>query len=80
MPKLTNRAYKDLSNLPPPLADKARAIIDRLDEDPTRGKKLKGPLQGMRSARLGRSHRIIYSTAPGAVIVRTIVPRKDVYR
>lgn len=80
MPKLTNRAYEDLNNLPPPLADKARAIIGRLDENPTLGKKFKGPLKGMRSARLGRTHRIIYSIAPGAVIVRTIRPRKDAYR
>lgn len=80
MPRLTNRAKKDLGKLPSNIASKAHAIIERLDDDPTLGRKLLGALRGKRSARLGRSHRIIYTAATGDVIVLTIGPRRDVYR
>lgn len=80
MPQLTNRARKDLEALPPPLKEKALEIIKRLDHEPARGKKLSGRLKSKRSARLGRSHRIIYSAASGSIIVLTIGARKDVYR
>ncbi len=80
MPKLTRRARKDLDALPPTIAAKAEEIIRRLDDEPTLGKKLLGPLQGKRSARLGRSHRIIYTTGPGDVVVLTVAARKDAYR
>lgn len=80
MPKLTRRANKDLAQLPPALASKAREVLRRLDEEPSLGKKLKGPLADRRSARLGRSHRILYTTNDDSVVVLTIVPRKDAYR
>lgn len=80
MPRLTNRARKDYQKLPPVLSDKAREIMKRLDEQPHLGKKLLGPLQGKRSTRLGRSHRIIYTLVDGEVIVLTITPRRDAYR
>ena len=80
MPKLTNRAQKDLDGLPPALSTKAREIIDRLDDEPGLGKKLWGPLQGKRSARLGRSHRILYTAAEGDIVVLTVTSRKDAYR
>lgn len=80
MPKLTRRASKDLDQLPSALASKAREVLRRLDDQPSLGKKLKGPLADRRSARLGRSHRIIYTTDEESVVVLTIVPRKDAYR
>ena len=80
MPRLTNRANKDLNKLPPLLSAKARETIKRLDDQPSLGKKLLGPLQGNISARLGRSHRIIYTLVQGEVIVLTITARKDAYR
>lgn len=80
MPKLTKRAHKDLMSLPPPLQEKALEIINRLDDEPARGKKLAGGLKGKRSARLGRSHRILYSAESGSIVVLTIKARKDVYR
>ena len=80
MPRLTNRARKDLHKLPPVLSDKAQETIRRLDKQPHLGKKLLGPLQGKRSARLGRSHRIIYTLVEGEVVVLTITPRRDAYR
>ena len=80
MPQLTKRARKDLDSLPGALAAKAREIILRLDAEPALGKKLMGQLDGMRSTRLGRSHRIIYSATGGHIVVMTIGPRRDVYR
>ncbi len=80
MPRLTNRARKDFDKLPPALSGRAREIISRLDNQPHLGKKLLGPLQGKRSIRLGRSHRIIYTLVDGEVIVLTITPRRDAYR
>jgi addiction module RelE/StbE family toxin len=79
MPTVTKRAQKDLEDLPESLREKAQSIIDRLDHEPALGKKLLGGLQGLRSARLGRSHRIIY-TIRDKVIVLTVSQRKDAYR
>jgi mRNA-degrading endonuclease RelE of RelBE toxin-antitoxin system len=79
MPRVTKRAQRDLDALPPALRAKAEAIIARLDQEPALGKKLLGDLKGLRSARLGRSHRIIY-TIRDEVAVLTVAPRKDAYR
>ena len=59
---------------------RAIEIIGRLDDDPAHGKKLQGRLRGFRSARLGRSHRIIYRVSSGVIRVTAISPRKDAYR
>ena len=80
MAKLTKRAQKDLDALPQALASKAREIILRLDKEPALGKKLMGPLEDKRSARLGRSHRMIYQLVEGDVVLLTIAARKDRYR
>jgi mRNA-degrading endonuclease RelE of RelBE toxin-antitoxin system len=79
MAELTKRARRDLEELPEPLQVKARNIIARLDAEPGLGKKLFGPLAGKRSARLGRTHRIIYVTEP-TIRVLTIGLRRDAYR
>lgn len=80
MPRLTPRAKKQLDKLPAPLSSKAHEIIRRLDDEPHLGKKLVGGLQGKRSTRLGRSHRIIYTATGGRVVVVSVRARKDVYR
>lgn len=80
MPQLTKRAQKDLDALPGVIADKARQIILRLDKEPALGKKLMGQLEGKRSVRLGRSHRMIYQLVDGDVVLLTITARKDAYR
>jgi mRNA-degrading endonuclease RelE of RelBE toxin-antitoxin system len=80
MPQLTKRAKKDLDALPKQFAEKARELIRRLEGEPALGKKLQGPLEGKRSMRLGRSHRIIYTAVGGDIVVLTIAARKDVYR
>ena len=80
MARLTRRARKDLDRLPARLLPKAHTVIRRLDDEPTLGKKLLGPLQGKRSVYLGRSHRIIYTMVKGKIVVLTIRARKDAYR
>ena len=80
MPQLTRRARKDLDGLPAALSNRARELIRRLDDEPHLGKKLMGPLQGKRSARLGRSHCIIYTESEGGIVILTITARKDAYR
>jgi len=77
--RLSRRAEKDLGDLSDALREKAQTIIDRLDVEPAMGKKLLGTLAGKRSARLGRTHRIIYVTEP-EVFVLAITQRKDAYR
>lgn len=80
MPKLTRGARKEIDRLPEALADKAHELIRRLDDQPALGKKLVGRLVGKRSARLGRSHRIIYTASDGSVVVLAVRARKDAYR
>ena len=79
MPELTRGAKKDLDWLPVTLSTKARELIKRLDGEPNLGKKLLGRLEGKRSARLGRSHRIIYTASSGCVVVLAVRARKDAY-
>lgn len=79
MPAYSRRAEKDLASLPPVMQEKARAIASRLDEEPALGKKLRGKLQALRSARVGRSHRLIYTVVEARVIVVAITDRKDAY-
>lgn len=80
MATLSHRAEKDLADLPKELREKAENIISRLDSEPALGKKLLGALAGKRSARLGRSYRIIYQLLDDGPFVLTIRIRRDVYR
>lgn len=81
MPTWSKRASRDLEALPLPMQEKANALVDRLDTEHGLGKKLLGPLKGIRSARLGRSHRVLYEITPeGAAHILTIAQRKDAYR
>ncbi|OMC21122.1 type II toxin-antitoxin system RelE/ParE family toxin [Mycobacterium sp. SP-6446] len=79
MTRKTKRAVKDLEGLPAALREKAEALIQGLESEPSIGYKLKGKLEGLRSVRLGRTHRIIYSSAP-AVVILAVRGRKDTYR
>lgn len=79
MTERSKRAVRDLESLPPALRAKADALIDRLDDEPALGKKLKGKLQGKRSVWLGRTHRVIYVVEP-TILVLTVSPRRDAYR
>ena len=80
MPRLSKRAERDLQGLPEALRLRAESIISRLDAEPALGKKLLGSLKDLRSARLGRSHRILYRVTTDEVFVVTVSPRRDAYR
>lgn len=80
MPEISASALKSLRALPAPLRQRALEIIARLDTQPALGKKLQGKLAGSRSVRLGRSHRVIYTSTSGTVRVTAVRPRKDAYR
>ena len=80
MAELSGRAKKDLDGLPEALRLRAVDLIERLDAEPALGKKLLGQLEGLRSARLGRTHRIIYRLGETGPQVVTVAQRKDAYR
>jgi mRNA-degrading endonuclease RelE of RelBE toxin-antitoxin system len=81
MPTWSKRAGKDLEALPLAMQDRARSVIDKLDAERHLGKKLLGPLRGVRSARVGRSHRVLFEiNLDGTAHILTITPRKDAYR
>jgi len=80
VPELSHSAAKSLRELSEGQRRRAMEIIRRLDHNPALGKKLQGHLRGYRSARLGRSHRIIYRVSPDVIRVTAITPRKDAYR
>lgn len=80
MPGFTRRAEKDIDELPEPLRTRAKTLAHSLDQQPALGAKLKGKLEGIRSARLGRSHRLLYRIEGGRVIVLSVSPRRDAYR
>lgn len=80
MVTLSRQAKEDLDGLPDALRKRAEETIARLDSEPALGKKLLGKLQGLRSARLGRTNRIIYRIVDDGPEVVTISQRKDAYR
>lgn len=80
MPEIAASARKALERLPERQRRRALELIDRLDAEPALGKKLLGGLAGHRSARLGRSYRIIYTASTGTVRVLAIRHRRDAYR
>ncbi|MHB8290088.1 MAG: type II toxin-antitoxin system RelE family toxin [Acidimicrobiales bacterium] len=80
MARWTRRAQKDLQAVQGPMAEKIKAVINRLDAEPLAGKKLKGKLDGVRSVHVGRSYRVLYRLEPEGLLVLTIRPRRDAYR
>lgn len=70
-----------MAQLPETVQEKPQALITQLDSNPALGKKLLGHLKGTRSARLGRSYRILYEVDEAkGVKVLTISLRRDAYR
>ncbi|MGH9271908.1 MAG: type II toxin-antitoxin system RelE family toxin [Ilumatobacteraceae bacterium] len=78
--RVSGQAKKDLDRLPEPLRLRAQELISRLDAEPALGKKLLGRLQGLRTVRLGRTHRIIYRLGETGPEVVTGAQRRDAYR
>jgi mRNA-degrading endonuclease RelE of RelBE toxin-antitoxin system len=80
VPSYSRRSEKDLAELPLALRSRAESLAERLDREPGLGKKLLGKLSGLRSVRLGRTHRIIYRVTDDGVVILTVGQRKDIYR
>lgn len=80
MPKWTSRALRDLEKVPSQMRPKILAVANQLDSEPATGSKLRGKLEGLRSARVGRSYRVLYETSSDGPIILTVGPRKDIYR
>jgi len=69
-----------IRRLDPQVRDQVRGAIDRLKEDPTRGKPLQLTLQGLRSWRTG-DWRIVYRVTRERVeiLVVAVGHRREVY-
>ena len=78
-PRLTRRAKRDLSALPPPIREAVFETLVAIGIAPTEaGMQLIGRLRGLWSARVG-SYRVLYTIDEGQVIVRAIRHRAVAY-
>jgi len=77
--KLANRASKAIAAADPHLKEILKEAIREIASDPLIGKALKGPLQGLRSYRVGK-YRLTYSFTENSLAVASIEHRKDAYR
>lgn len=77
----TQRAVKTFKKLNPDVIENLRVKIEELKTQPDSGKKLTGPLKGLRSLRVG-DYRIIYKKEAQelVILVITIGHRKEVYK
>lgn len=76
----TSSAAKAIRKLDPPVRRQVKAAVERLAEDPTRGKPLQLTLQGLRSWRTSE-WRIVYRADHERVVVLVIAVghRREVY-
>lgn len=76
----TKSAAKMIRRLDPQVRDQVRGAIDRLQEDPTRGKPLQLILRGLRSWRTG-DWRIVYRVTRERVEILMVAVghRREVY-
>lgn len=76
----TRSAAKAIRKLDPPVRRQVKAAVERLAEDPTRGKPLQLTLHGLRSWRTGE-WRIVYRADDERVVVLVIAVghRREVY-
>lgn len=76
----SKRAGRELRKLDPQVKRRVRAALEKLAEDPTRGKPLQLDLRGLRSLRAG-DYRIIYRAIEGRleILVLTVGHRREVY-
>jgi len=77
--QVTPRAKRDLKALPFDQRVRALEAIDKLADNPTLGKVLRGEFGGRRSFRFG-SYRVIYHVAGNVVVVNSIGHRSTIYR
>ena len=78
---LAKRAKKDVAQLSDHLKMRISVALDKITENPSLGKPLKGELQGLHSYRVGQ-HRIIYQIHAREilVIILKVGHRREVYR
>ena len=79
--RLTNRAAKQLEELPDDVRSRVIAALGAVAEDPHQGVKLLGPLAGSRRYRVG-DYRIVYQLdeTDRVVVAENIRYRGHVYR
>lgn len=78
--RLSRVAARDLERLAAPVRRKADEVLAQLERGELPGKKLLGALEGLRSARVARTHRLIYKVVDGEAFVVAIPLRRDAYR
>lgn len=76
----SKRAGRELRKLDPQVKRRVRAALEKLVEDPTRGKPLQLDLRGLRSLRTG-DYRIIYRALENhlEILVVAVGHRREVY-
>jgi mRNA interferase RelE/StbE len=62
----------------PELKRRVRAGLDRLVEDPSAGKALRGEMKGLRGLRVGRI-RVVYRDTASAIDIVAVGPRERIY-
>ncbi len=78
--EITRTAQKGIHALPAHALTACRNLIRDLAVGTVTGKKLKGDLRGLRSVRIGRSHRLLYRETPDTIEIIDVGPRGDIYR
>jgi len=79
--RLSNRAAKQLADLPGDVRSRVIAALRAIGQDPNEGVKLLGPLAGSRRYRVG-DYRIVYQVDAAArvVVVENVRHRGRAYR
>ena len=77
---LSRRFLNDTEGLPNDVQERVREALAKIHMNPFCGKRLRGGMSGYFSLRIG-SYRIIYSlNLEEEISIKTVRPRKDVYR
>lgn len=73
-------AAKGYGKLPQHVRSACADLLRALASGMIQGHKLKGELEGLRSLRVGRGHRLVYRQTETEIQVIDIGPRGDVYK
>ena len=76
--KMSDEVRDLIRHLHPAIKQKVRMALAEIIENLSRGKSLRGELQGMRSFRVSKL-RIIYRSAAQVIEVITLGPRRSIY-
>lgn len=79
--RIKRSAAKELSRIAKPERVRLVQAIDRLAQEPLRGKSLKGELRGLRRIRVG-DYRVVYEVQDRqlSILVIRVRHRRDLYR